>query len=313
MRRLLGLALIASVAVLAITAATNLLAPRPSLPPATLLIHQDGWSLSYPDTFRWYPSEVNNHYSGLYGFLSSQLVDPITVCSPGERGLNCDLRGLQVATGKLILEVGWASPLVGLEPDDAWLRPIDGRPTRIDGAPAIEMQHTQDDLVIETWRIKQRIDLHSWLSIEATVREPFGTQGVAAAAAIVTSFRWDEPLPTIVPGQARDIAVRALDDVRSREPEAYACFPPPGEKKTVTTTWLPSFAELKEPLIVTCSTTIVATEIDYWKLTITASWDAAAGQPGGSTSSTLWLDAAGQLTLTTGGGGAIPPGCCKPD
>jgi hypothetical protein len=270
----------------------------------------DGWSADYPAGWQLLPSRVFARYTGVNAFLTSQPVNEARVCTLEEAGKSCDLTGLDPAPGNVIVGIGWGAWMI-TDPLSWWLRPSDGRAVKVGTTPAIEMEATEGDRTALSWQIMRLDSWSDWIEISAKVREPFGAARLADLRAVIASFRWDnQPAPLNVAAGPR-VADKALKEIRAQDPDAYSCFPEPGGQQTETVSQLPGFGAQLHPIEVTCTTTIVPTEIGFWRLDLVASWPRTEEHAAGRTSASQWITAAGERAAWTGGGGDLPPDCCR--
>ena len=84
---------------------------------------------------------------------------------------------------------------------------------------------------------------------------------------------------------------------------AYDCFPDAaGTSRQATITSMPFGPTLSSPVPVTCSVAISPTDIGFWKLDLTISWEASGSRKAGTNVTTQWLAPDGSLGASTGSG-----------
>lgn len=270
---------------------------------------QDEWSFGYPAAWRYYP--ITGFITSFYdvaGYLASTPVDISKICRTTPTSQSCDAHGYDLPPGNVVITVGHGGwPMT--DPVAFYDHPSQGTPTRIGGMAAIFSEDRQGaDRVLLTWRIASPAAFGNWVQLDADIRGPGQDTLRSQVEALIASFRFT-PAPTPVssdPAVAVAVARRALAQLKTDA--AYACFPDEaGASRQATITSLPYGTSLGGALPVTCSVAISPTDIGFWKLDLTITWDAAGSRKAGANVTTQWLEPDGTLSAS-GSSGDEPPG-----
>lgn len=275
-----------------------------------------GISFRYPEAWTVYPATAVGSFGSVFAVLASA---DLSECGGlGGLDVNCAY-GRPLAPGTLRVVVGTGAmrngSLFDLEPPDGWR-------LFVDGLPGVVMEtgpNSADasDLTL-SWTVARPGLIDNVYTLNASLRGPGIEEIRAQLDALVASIRYDEPpspLPTGAAGAAAaaQVAGRALDELdrSSREywSDWYGCFPhQPGGSRPGIVTGGPGSpgSVLPEPVSLTCSTSIAATELQLWELTLEATWPAEPDAPAGSYQERIFLNAAGEQV--GGLAGELPSG-----
>ncbi len=266
--------------------------------------HGGGISFHYPTDWKAYPGSAYGSFFSAFAIMGT--VDLGECSRQGGLDLNCAY-GRQLAPGELRLVVGSGGrpgfSLLDLKPASGWQLFVDGLPAVVESSGP----NTADasDLTL-TWTIARPGMVDNFYSLTASLRGP-GLEAMRAQLdALVASIRYDEP-PTPLPtgtaeaaaaAQAAEHALDALDrSSREYGSDWYGCFSRrPGASQASIVTGGPGNpgSPLPAPVSLTCSTSVAATELQLWKLTLDATWPAGITYPAGSYQERLFLTADGE-------------------
>lgn len=142
------------------------------------------------------------------------------------------------------------------------------------------------------------------------MRAPWDSTLLPAADAIVESARFDPPVPLLVTndgGQAaRTALAHALLQLRDSA-SGYECFPDtPGTLIEASVRSMPGAPVLEDSLVVSCTSGVVATPLELWRLTFTETWQRSVGRDEGRRITNVWLDATDKV-LGWESGDDVPP------
>jgi hypothetical protein len=313
---ILVLATIAALAAL-LTLSGRAAAPRPSLEPsasaprfggATAHFAAQGYAFDYPATWHFYPLRLLSSHFSVVGYLASQPIDPGSICQSDGNGTSCNFGGYTLEPGRLAIEIAdWSWP-----PDDPvafWDHPTNGRRAVVDEMPAIVDETPGASGTALTWQVASPDQIGDWIQFDADIRDPGVAPGRIAVEALIQSFRFDPPPAALRLDAADAIGNGALAVLRASDPEAYACFPPVGQRVVGSVTGLPS-APLRQALPALCSTTITSTDIGFWRLELVAGWGVDPSEPTMQYTTVQWLLPDGTPTSQSSGGDNLPF-CCR--
>lgn len=273
--------------------------------------HGGGISFHYPKDWRAYPASAIGSFFSLFAFMGTE---DLSACGGlGGLDVNCAY-ARPLAPGTLRLVVGSGGrpgfSLLDLKPSTGWQLFVAGLPAVVESSGPNSADAS--DLTL-TWTIARPGSVDNFYSLTAALRGPGLNAMRSQLDALVASIRYDMPpvpLPTGAAGVAAgaQAAARALDELdrSSREywSDWYGCFPrQPGGSRTATVTGGPGNpgSPLAQPLSVTCSTSLVVTDLQLWELTLDATWPAGPSYPSGSYRERLFLTADGAQVGNEGG------------
>jgi hypothetical protein len=266
---------------------------------ATGLAHfsQDEWSFDYPAGWHYEPTPalISSFYN-VVGYLGSSPVDTSQICQTTPTESRCNPHGYDLPSGNVVITIAtWGSPMI--DPVAFYDHPADGTRIEVGGMAAIFSEGQQSsDRVLLTWKIERPTAFDNWVQLEADMRGPGLDTLRAQVEALTASFRFAPP-PTPIsndPAVAQDVARKAITTLRADA--AYACFPDAaGMSRQTTITSMPHGPALSSPVPVTCSVAISPTDIGFWKLDLTISWEASGTRKAGSNVTTQWLAPDGSL------------------
>ena len=184
-----------------------------------------------------------------------------------------------------------------------------GFPETIDGLPAKLVVQAASMVPgaeeVRTWAVARPGAIGSFLLVQATLAGPDLEASRAEADRIARSLRFSERPPELDEA-TRDAALATAIDSKDREMRFYprsrllGCMPrTPGEQQASVTEG--PGGVLTEPVEVTCSTSVEATEIGLWRAELLVSWDDGHAVDAGRWGQVLYFDATGAVL----GGGTI--------
>lgn len=257
----------AAAAVLGLVAAC---APGPSpavlapVPPAHFA--ESGLAFDYPGTWRRSSFELLSSFTSSIAWLGTvEMHDP---CVRTANQISCGT-GYSLGPGTLVVEVGTAS-FPGFDILDV---PPGARPVTVDGLPG----YVQDGEPVagtgatasRTWTVPMPGSIDNYYTLTANVRAPNEGALLDLVDGMVRSIRYAPAVAPLPVGQAAaDAAVGAyLGAVLVGADPAWACFPATGSR-TMTVTSLPNGPPLERAREATCTTTVEATPMQVWKVTL---------------------------------------------
>jgi hypothetical protein len=266
--------------------------------------HGGGLRFEYPKEWNVYPSSMVGTMGSVFAVMGT--ADVGSCAGLGGIDPNCAF-ATPLGPGTLRLVVGTGAmpgySILDHEPPGGWQLFVDGLPAYVEETGP----NTADasDLSL-SWTIARPGSLDNVYTLEAALRGPGVVEMRAQLDALVASIRFDEQpvaLPTGAGGEAAAAqAVRtALDSidrsVREYWSDWYACFPrEPNTSRDGVVHAGPGNVggQLAEPLAVTCTTSVTATAMQLWQVTLQASWPAGDGYPAGSAQEELYVTAHGE-------------------
>ena len=208
----------------------------------------------------------------------------------------CNPHGYDLPAGNVVIAIAtWGGPMI--DPVAFFDHPADGTRIEVGGMAAILSEAPQaPDRVLLTWKIQRPGFIDNWVQLEADIRGPGLDALRAQVEALIASFRFT-PAPTPIsndPAVAQDVARKAMTKLKTDA--TYDCFPDAaGSSRQATITSMPHGPALSSPVPVTCSVAISPTDIGFWKLDLTISWEASGTRKAGSNVTTQWLAPDGSL------------------
>jgi hypothetical protein len=143
---------------------------------------------------------------------------------------------------------------------------IDGLPGYVqDGEPVAATGAT----ATRTWSVPMPGSIDNDYAITANVRAPNEGALLDLVDGIVKGIRYDPAVPPLPVGKAAvtEAAASYLEAALIGSDPSWACFPPDGSR-TMLVSSLPNGPPLERPRAVTCTTTIVATPMQVWAMTL---------------------------------------------
>jgi hypothetical protein len=262
----LATALAMVLAALAATLAGCGPAPTPEPPQAPNHFAESGLVFDYPAAWRAYRYEVTTSFYSSIAFLGTvEVADP---CVREVNSITCG-SGYALQPGTLVVDIQAAS-FPGFSILDL---PAGARPISVDGLPGyVEEAETAAGTgatAARTWSIARPGSIDNYYRITANVRTPNEAAMLDLVDGIVRSIRYDPPVTPLPPGQAAaEAAAEAyLQAARIGADPSWACFPP-GGGRSMTVASLPNGPPLEQPREATCTTTIAATPMQVWEMTL---------------------------------------------
>jgi hypothetical protein len=289
--------LLAGLLVMAVAACGSGSAPSTTpAPPARF--DESGLTFDYPASWRVFHYENVSSFTSILAYLATVEVHDPCVRTPGS--VSCGA-GYALEPGTLVVTIEAASfPGFNILDVPPGARPItvDGLPGYVeDGDPIADPGAT----AVRTWSIARPGSIDNYVRITANVRTPNEGAMLDLVDRTVKGIRYNPPvvpLPT-GPGAALEAATTALKVMAAIEPGAWACFPPSGERTTTVTT-LPMGPALATPGEATCTTSIEATPLQMWRMTLEMRLSKQDPNAGMGTRIVMFVGADGQPGMTTG-------------
>ena len=262
----------------------------------------------YPATWRYYLHDDPNASSVEHrGFLTNGAIDEDVGCGIVLGRQRCDPEAVDLGPGGVFVEILFVQAYSLDDVVRGWTDPRFD-PTMVAGVPAHMTERDRSNRREISWSILNGRILWNSLELAIQVRKPNEAAALEQIDGIIDSLTFVPPIEPLDPSQGPAIAAQTVRAFREAEP-GYECFPEVLDiENRMEVTSIGGY-RLTQPLAVTCLTTIEATPINFWRLRLTARWEAAAGAKAGGMVITEWLAFDG----TPGGGSkrqATPPYCC---
>ena len=166
-------------------------------------------------------------------------------------------------------------------------------------SPAPDDTTEAETIVTVTAAMPGSVD--NFYTITAAIRGPDLDPLRAQVEAMITSLRYDPPVVPLAsgPGAATTAATTALATLGKDSPD-WACFTPSRSRQMVVDS-LPMGPKLAHPQLATCTTTIEATPLQLWRLTLTMRLSEPDPQAGSGQTSVVWVNPDGTPGQTSGG------------
>jgi hypothetical protein len=266
----------------------------------TVQLHLSGYTLRYPASWTFYASGlVTPGGVGFEGYIASGESDPGPICREGGGSTSCGFGNLDLQPGQAAVGIAtdYGRPMVG-EPGPQAGEEV----TRVDGMPAFFSSGSDPGgTVTLTWRIRMPGSVDTLLLLSARLRGPRADVLESQVRAAVDTLHWDNPpreLPKD-PATVNAAARRALAWLTTRD-QGYACFPPPGESRTLVVDRLPGWGDplsTVQQLPVKCDTSVEETDARLWKLTLQVDWPIPHST--GTIIATVYINVDGEVVSTT--------------
>jgi hypothetical protein len=264
----------------------------------------------YPATWQFYrhidPARASYAFHG--GFLTSHAIDEAVACGTVLGQLGCDPEAVELGPGDALVEivylahVPWAGDIVR-----GWTDPRFD-PTTVAGVPAIMYEWDRPTRHEIAWNILNGRDLSNSLEIRIKVGKTNARPALEQVDGIIDSLTFVPPIEPVDPGKGPAVAAEAVRALRETGP-GYECFAEALDIETRMEVSNIGGYGLRQPIAVTCLTTIEATPINFWRLRLTAHWEAEAARNAGEMVITQWLAFDGTPSLSSNRH-ATPPYCC---
>ena len=265
----------------------------------------DGYGFDYPAAWTFQPFTSTTSFFTVKGYLGNDPVAVANVCQTTGNGTVCHFQPAGHRRDSVVIEIAmWGAPMS--DPIEPWLHPTDGRPVRIGGMPGVAGErHDVPGHLGLTWKALRPDAFDNWVQLDADVAEPLDPVIGAQLEALIASFRFVPAPAALDPSAAAGIAQAGLATLKAEDAEGYACYPPAGRSVDAVVTKLP-MGPFVSGLQATCSTSIAASPIGYWRLDMTVAWPQTGGVAAGQWTTTQWFTAAGGRLGETGSGDTPP-------
>jgi hypothetical protein len=240
-------------------------APSPT-PAAPNHFAEAGLAFDYPAGWRAYHYELTSSFFSSIAYLGT--VDVKDPCVREANGMTCGT-GYALLPGTLVVDIQAAS-FPGFSILDV---PAGARPITVDGLPGYvedgEAVPATGATAVRTWSIPRPGSIDNYVRITANVRAPNEEAMLGFVDGMVKGIRYEPPVTPLPAGHAAavDAAAAYLKAAQVGSDPSWTCFPPEGSR-TMTVSSLPDGPPLERPREATCTTTIVATPMQVWRMTL---------------------------------------------
>ena len=241
--------------------------PSPTVGLATFVA--PNLTFTYPAD--WHAVDVTDVVA-LGGSSSIAVLANFPLAGCGANDINC-LFALKVPLSGLLVHVGVAHNFASIfDPGERWTETIDGMPARMTSQPGyLGIDENR------AWIVAVPGGIWGQLGVEASIRGPGIAAIDGAVDAIAHSVRFDvhpTPLDLADSGRVLTAGMQYIDRLSQGDlPVPTPCFPTKaGEHQTLLRTWWG--VALKASVAVTCATSIEATSVELWRVTLSVRWAA---------------------------------------
>ena len=271
------------------------------------LAHFDegGLAFDYPAAWRVFHFEDYSSFSSAIAFLATVEVPAPCATKQLSGSTEIDCADRYVLTPDSLVVAVSTNGMPGFE---ILNRPAGATPLVVDGLPAyFETGPTASggDTETLTWTLARPGSVDNYYTIRATVRGPNLAPFETALQAVVASLRFNPPVVPLPsgPGAAETAAAAALSALGKDSP-TWACFPAPGGTRQMEIRALTNGPSLARPQVATCTTEILATPLQLWRMTLTLRLPETDPQAGHGEIITVWVNPDGSPGST--GGSSLP-------
>ncbi len=262
-------------------------------PAGLATFHENGLVFEYPAAWRvFHYSEVSS-FSNLVAYLAT--VDVPDPCTRSANETSCSNRW-RLDPDSLVVSVrSNGHPTFDIMQG----RPPGAQPMTVGGLPAYLEPESAADLGLGAdvgfiWTISMPGSVDNFYTISADIRGPDVARLRGEVDALVASLRYD---PAVVPlstvGGAAALAASKALATMARDSPVWNCFPPGEGTRQLVITALVMGPDLARPQLATCTTTIEATPLQLWRMTLTLRLPHPDPQGGSGQTIILWVDADG--------------------
>jgi len=276
-------------------------------------VQWEGLGFDIPAAWTFKPANIDEHYIFIVGFLGTapSRATCVPTTGPGTAtGVMCSPE-LNLGPHTVTMELETHDGPGPLEPMGYLAHPEPGSTTLdVDGVDALLSRPPLLGGSTSTvgLLIQSPTQIGVWLTMDAFVSgpDPALEQDVNR---IFASVHFEPPVSSLPNDDAtrRAVVARAVSEIAGTG-EGFDCFPrEPGQSRTTVVKVYPYQPEYNppKPLRATCSTSLDATPIGFWKLTLTLEWG-RPGDPATTYKVWTWLDRTGSSTSVMGTG-QYPP------
>ena len=294
------LAILAVVALAACAGSSSTASVAGTPTPAGLApFHENGLVFEYPAEWRvFHYSEVSS-FSNLIAYLAT--VDVPDPCTTSANETTCSNR-YRLDPNTLVVTVrSNGNPTFDMlqgRPPGAQAMMIGGLPAWVEPESAPVLGVGADVGIV--WTLSMPGSVDNFYTITADIRGPDIDRLRGEVDALVASIRYDPPVvPLSTDGGAAALAASKALATLAKDDPVWACFPPVGGTRQLLITALVMGPDLASPQLATCSTTIEATPLQLWRMTLTLRLPRPDPEGGSGQTIVVWVDAAGTPGETT--------------
>lgn len=269
------------------------------LPAGFATFHESGLVFEYPAAWRvFHYSEVSS-FSNLIAYLAT--VDVPDPCTRSANETSCS-SNYRLDPDSLVVTVrNNGNPTFDIlqgRPPGAQAMTIGGLPAYVEPESAQVLGSGADVGVV--WTLSMPGSVDNFYTISADIRGPDTARLRGEVDALVASVRYDPPVvPLSTDGGAAALAASKALATMAKDDPVWNCFPPAGGTRQLLITALVMGPDLAGPQLATCSTTIEATPLQLWRMTLTLRLPHPDPEGGGGQTIILWVDADGTPGQTT--------------
>lgn len=270
-----------------------------SPPPGLATFHKNGLVFEYPAAWRvFHYSEVSS-FSNLIAYLAT--VDVPDPCTTSANETSCGST-YRLDPDSLVVTVrNNGNPTFDIlqgRPSDAQAMTVGGLPAYVEPESAQVLGIGADVGVV--WTLSMPGSVDNFYTISADIRGPDTARLRDEVDALVASIRYDPPVvPLSTNGGAAALAASKALATMAEDSAVWNCFPPGEGTRQLLITALVMGPDLSRPQLATCTTTIEATPLQLWRMTLTLRLPHPDPQGGSGQTIILWVDADGTPGETT--------------
>ena len=289
--------------------------PRASVPEPTLddrVARFDGgtWAFDYPAAWSVYGLDRTGFEIAPIGLITSQPMDIETACVEAAGPPDCDPDRIELEAGNVLIQMTLWTRTID-DPLTNWLTPSRGRATKVGGMPAVTGDRSTDSSRSLWWQIADPSEVDRFIQIEVEIARPDSTDAVGQIHSMIASFAYRPPVKAVDKVAPDAVIAPALANVRSIDGNVFGCFPEVAGGSREKIILEVRRHRLLRQLAATCTTVIVPTPINYWRLELTFSWGAGRDRVPGERTFRYWVGADSSVKPIDVVGDPFPY-CCAP-
>ena len=266
--------------------------------------NESGLIFEYPASWREFRGQSVSSFSTLIAYLGTVPVDASCSSKPVNGGVETQcLEDYQLVPNSLAVAIranGFPNFSVLKVPAGAASIVIGGLPGYQEVGPTFPGDTSGAETVVTTTIAHPGL-IDNYYTITASLRGPDVAPMRADLDALIASLRFDPPAVPLPAGDdaAAVAGTRALTILRRDTPQ-WGCFVAIGVSRMVVDA-IPMGPGLSHPQLATCTSTMEATPLELWKMTMTMRFSESVPGIGSGQKYEVWVDADGNPGLTSGG------------
>lgn len=266
--------------------------------------NESGLLFEYPASWREFRGQSVSSFSTLIAYLGTVPVDASCSSKPSNGGIETQCHeDYQLMPNSLAVAIranGFPNFTVLDVPAGATSMVIGGLPGYQEVGPSFPGDTSGAETVVTT-TIARPGSIDNYYTITASLRGPDFDRLQAAVDALIGSLRFDPPVVPLPAGKdaAAIAGTRALTILR-RDTPSWGCFVAVGSSRMVVDS-VPMGPSLTRPQLATCTSTMEATPLQLWRMTMTMRLSEADPSVGSGKRYELWVDADGYPGPASGG------------